>query len=115
MLEYSQTIKTCTNSSLKRAVFPDGAFCICLYVQILEAPLSEQSVDPVWMQHLDEHQQKQVRFAQVYTLPEFSHRTPGASDLTLISKLAATATRYEALLREHAIPLDLRPGAEDHA
>jgi len=70
---------------------------------------------PHWIAQLDEQQQKQIRFAQVYTLPEFLHCTPGASDFTLISKLAATATRYEALLREHGIPLDLTPGAEDHA
>lgn len=70
---------------------------------------------PQWMTHLDEHQQKQIRFAQMYTTPEFSHRTPGASDLTLLSKMASELTRYEALLVEHGIPLDLTPGAEDHA
>lgn len=68
-----------------------------------------------WMLALDDQQQKQVRFAQIYTLPEFSHRAPGASDLRLISSMAAELNRYEALLVEHGIPLDLTPGAVDHA
>jgi hypothetical protein len=68
-----------------------------------------------WMQDFDALDQKEIRWAQLYDSDEFRHRTTGANDLRLISRLAAKLRHYEALLNDHAIPLDLTPGAEDHA
>jgi len=67
-----------------------------------------------WMSKFDDRQQKQIRFAQVYDTVDFRHGDNGHNDKLIIAKQAAELSRYEALLVEHGIPLDLTPGAEDH-
>lgn len=45
-------------------------------------------LDSNWREHLDENELKDVQFSEMYAT-EFNHRTPGASQLTLIAKLSA--------------------------
>lgn len=68
-----------------------------------------------WMQAFDPRQQKQIKWAQSYDTDEYRHGDNGHNDKLIIAKMAEKLRHYEALLNDHAIPLDLTPGAEDHA
>jgi hypothetical protein len=69
----------------------------------------------IWMEDFDPRQQKQIKWAQAYDTDEFRHGDNGHNDKLIIAKMAAKLTHYEGLLNDHGIPLDLTPGAEDHA